>query len=276
MARSLDQVLAELNPSYAGSEAILNTRLNAIPGETQAGIAQADARLGQANTNILNSARRRGTGVAFGGIPIGEQAQYAATEYAPAIANLQAAGANKELSLQESLASLNREKRSQAQSIYDTDVARDFQERQFQESIRQFNEQQAAQRAASQAAAAGAYSFGGGAAAAGGATPGAARVEQNGKNFNFFDGTGKAINAAQYSQLTGREYRSVLQQLANSGDANAKVALQYVGNDGKFSNAPAAVRGALAAVGASGTYINNAQQGTQTVTNKQGIRVPTF
>jgi hypothetical protein len=278
VARSLDQILAELNPSYSSSENILNTRLNAIPGEIEAGVQQADAKLGQANTNILNSARRRGTGVAFGGIPLGEQAQYAATEYAPAIANLKATGANKELSLQESLASLNREKRSQAQSIYDTDLSRDFQERQFQESIRQFNEQQAAQaRAAADAARQ--YNFGGGGGGGNptGATPGAARIDKNANGgFNFFDGTGKAINAAQYSQLTGRGYREVLTQLAKDGDQNAKIALQYVGNDAKFGNAPANVKAALTAVGATGTYANNAQRGTQIVTNNQGIRVPTF
>ena len=252
MARSLDQILAELNPQYASSENILNTRLNAIPGEIESGIAQTDAKLGQANTNILNSARRRGTGVAFGGIPLAEQANYAATEYAPAIANLRATGANKELSLQESLAGLARDKRSQAQSIYDTGVAQDLQERSFQESIRQFNEQQAASKAA---AAASAYNFGGGATtAANTAAPGAARIEQKGNGFNFFDGTGKAINAAQYSQLTGRGFRDVLSQLAKAGDNNAKIALQYVGNDGKFGNAPTSVQGALAALGATGTY----------------------
>ena len=167
MARSLDQILAELNPQYATSENILNTRINAIPGETDAGISQADAKLGEANTNILNSARRRGTGVAFGGIPIADQTKYAATEYAPAIANLRATGANKELTLQEQLANLARDKSTQAQSIYDTGIAQDLQERTFQESIRQFNEQQAAARAA---AAAASYSFGGAGGGAAGTT----------------------------------------------------------------------------------------------------------
>lgn len=271
MARSLDQILAELNPSYATSENILNTRLNAIPGEIEAGIQQTDAKLGLANQNILNSARRRGTGVAFGGIPISEQAQYASTEYAPAITNLRATGANKELSLQESLASLTRDKRNQAQSIYDNDLSRDFQERQFQESIRQFNEQQSAARAA---AASSAYSFGGGGTTPQtGATPSAARVEQKGNNFNFYDGTGKAINAAQYAQLTGRGYREVLSQLAKAGDKNAQVALQYVGNDAKFANAPQSVKAALSVLGATGSFVNPATQraltGTQ-LSNKAG------
>ena len=263
--------MAELNPQYASSENILNTRLNAIPGEIDSGIAQTDAKLNVANDNILNSARRRGTGVAFGGIPIGEQAQYAATEYAPAIANLRATGANKELSLQESLAGLAREKRSQAQSIYDTGVSQDLAERNFQEQVRQFNIQQAAaERAAKAAAAASSYSFGGGSTAPTGATgaaPSAAKVIQSGNNFNFVDGAGKAINAAQYSQLTGIGYREVLSNLAKAGDKNAQIALKYVGNDGKFANAPKQYQGALQALGATGNFVTDTSQGVRNKSN---------
>jgi len=258
MARSLDAILAELNPSYATSENILNTRLNAIPGEIDAGIAQTDAKLGVANTNILNSARRRGTGVAFGGIPLAEQANYAATEYAPAIANLRSVGANKELSLQDSLATLARDKRTQAQSIYDTGIAQDLAERTFQESQRQFNEQQ---RAAKDAL--GNYNFGNTTAPTPSTAPGAARIEQKGEAFNFYDGVGKPITAAQYSQLTGRGYRDILSQLAKAGDKNAKIALSYVGNDAKYgAETPQNVRAALSALGA--TQGNNQVQAPKT------------
>lgn len=271
----MDQILADLNPQYASSENILNTRLNAIPGEIDAGIAQTDAKLSQANDNILNSARRRGTGTAFGGIPIGEQAQYAATEYAPAIANLRSTGANKELSLQESLASLARDKRSQAQSIYDTGISQDLAERSFQEQQRQFNEQLAASnRAAAAAAKASSYNFGGGASAGGSSVPSAAKIIQSKNGFAFTDGTGKAINAAQYSSLTGIGYREVLSNLAKAGDKNAQVALKYVGNDGKFSNAPASVQGALSALGASGTY-QKQQYSTQNI-NGIKTQIPNF
>ena len=270
MARSLDQILAELNPQYASSENILNTRLNAIPGEIDSGIAQTDAKLSVANDNILNSARRRGTGVAFGGIPLGEQAQYAATEYAPAIANLRATGAQKELSLQESLAQLGREKRGQAQSIYDTGVSQDLAERSFQEQIRQFNAQQAA--AAKAASSAGAYNFGGlNTSAAASKAPAAAKIVQNGSNFNFLDGTGKTINAAQYSQLTGIGYREVLSNLAKAGDKNAQIALKYVGNDAKFGAAPKQYQAALSALGATGTYVTDTSKG---ITTPSGVRLP--
>ena len=147
--------------------------------------------------------------------------------------------------------------------MYDTGIQQDLQERQFQESIRQFDAQQKAA-----AAAAAAYNFGGGGGTTA-ATPGAARVEKNARGgFDFFDGIGKAINAAQYSQLTGRGYREVLQQLASEGDANAKVALQYVGNDGKFGSAPESARAALQAVGAIGNYATAQAPTAQTAAKK--------
>jgi len=147
----------------------------------------------------------------------------------------------------------------------DTEVSRDFQERQFQESIRQFNEQQSAARAAASAAAASAgYGFGGG-----GGEPTAPSPSQNGLarmdraqsgDFNFTDKTGKPINALQFSQLRSKGYREVLSEMAKAGDKNAKLALKYVGNDGKFGSAPAQYKSALSAVGATGSYVSPALQ----------------
>lgn len=177
------------------------------------------------------------------------------------------------------MAGLGREKRSQAQSIYDTELSRDFQERQFQESIRQFNEQQAAQRAAQAAAAAAQYSFGGGGSTApSGSGGGSAQIQQTANGFRFLDGTGKAINAAQYAQLTGRGYRDLLQQMANSGDNNAKIALKYVGNDARFGNAPESVRDALGALGAQGSFIpQSVSKLSQPLTIKSGnLRLPSL
>jgi len=220
VARSLDQILAELNPQYATSENILNTRLNAIPGEIDSGIAQTDAKLAQANSNILSSAQRRGTGTAFGGIPLGDQAKYAATEYAPAIANLRATGAQKELSLQESLAGLAREKRGQAQSIYDTGVSQDLAERGFQEQIRQFNEQQAAANRAA-AAQAKQYSFANAASQQTAAkTPRSVQTKPG--SFAFYDEADKPISAAQYALKTNQNIGDVLYDMGQAGDQDAQ------------------------------------------------------
>lgn len=166
--------------------------------------------------------------------------------------------------MQESLASLSRDKRSQAQSIYDTGVSQDLAERSFQEQIRQFNENQAAQaRVAAQQAQQ--YNFGGnlpGNSATN--TPSAAKIVQDGKNINFVDGTNKPITALQYSKLNGIGFTDLLNNLAKSGDKNAQIALKYVDNNGNFKNVPVQYQGALSALGASGSFINQAQQNLST------------
>ncbi len=252
MARTLDQVLSDLNPYYKSSEDVINAKISGIPGQTDAAIAGADAKLLDANDSILAGARRRGLG--FSGIPVGEQAKYAATTYAPAVLSAKTQGQDQALSLQESLNQLTRDKLSQGQSIYDQEVNRDFQERQFQESIRQFNEQQAA---AAKAAAAQAYQFG--ASLSQGRDnlddyAGTPTFKVNGSSYAFYDANGKPVSAITYASQTGYGVRKLLSEMAAKGDKNASVALQYVGNDGKFGNAPASVKAALSAIGASGSY----------------------
>lgn len=55
--------------------------------------------------------------------------------------------------------------------------------------------------------------------------------QRQGGGFNFQGGNGSAINAAQYSQTKGVPFRTLLKQMADSGDNGAGAALQYVGND---------------------------------------------
>jgi hypothetical protein len=233
MARSLDQVLAELEPSYSGSRSLYQTQLDAIPSEVDAGIAQADAKLEQAHESILAGARRRNLG--YAGIPMGEQAKYNATEYAPAIANMKSQGQQRKMSILEALQGLDRDKRTSGQSIYDQELSRDFQERQFQEQIRQFSESQKAAARAAAAASSGGYGFGGG---GGGAAPagsgGSAQMAYSPKSgFQFVDGNGRPINAAMYANAKGINYRDLLSQMATQGDKNASIALHLVGDDFK-------------------------------------------
>lgn len=263
MAKPLDQVMADLDPYYSGSKGIIQNQLNALPGETEAAIGQADAKLAQANDSILAGARRRGIG--FGGIPIGEQAQYAATDYAPAIANLKSSQNNKQISLMEALNGLGRDQRTAAQGIYDAGLNRDFQERQFQEQIRQFNEAQAAaarEAAASRAAAAaqqaniGAYLGGGSSGGSGGASNGASMV-RNDKGYQFTSANGRPITAAAFAQSKGIGVRQLLSDMAKNGDVNAKAMLPFVNDAGKFQNVDKRFAGAAGALGLSGSYSQN-------------------
>lgn len=178
MARAFDQIQAELDNYYAPSVNIIQKQLETIPQATEAAIQQADAKKDLAFDQITNAARRRGMG--FSGIPLDEQAVYASTEYAPAIARVKGDAENRRSGLLEAIYGINRDKLTRAQSIYDNELQRDLQEKQYQEGVRQFNERMALEKqsAARQAAASapsdiGAY-FGGG-----GAVSGDSRAPQN-------------------------------------------------------------------------------------------------
>jgi hypothetical protein len=57
--------------------------------------------------------------------------------------------------------------------------------------------------------------------------------QRAGGGYNFMY-NGAAISAAKYSELTGTPFRTLLQQMATTGDVGAKTALGFVGNDYKF------------------------------------------
>lgn len=226
---------------YAADRKLLNTQLSALPNQYAAQEAGLNAKLTQANDNILQSARGRGLG--FSGIPIQEQAQYAATEYAPALANLKTQSEQNRLGILQSLNSLSRDQRSQAQSIFDAN-------RNFAEQRRQFNEQQRLAR--EQMARSGSGGGGGASAAdylsalAGSASkPKGTQAKMSQRKdggFNFTIG-GKAVSAATYAKATGTQFRSLLSQMAKKGDKGAKAALGFVGND--FGYDPRKVNAAL-------------------------------
>ena len=73
--RSLDQILKEIGSVYEPQIQNIQKRQQAIPGQIQSETKRLEARQQQAFGDILAGARRRGTGVAFGGIPLGEQAR---------------------------------------------------------------------------------------------------------------------------------------------------------------------------------------------------------
>jgi hypothetical protein len=215
----------------------------------------------QSHTDILDASRRRGLG--FSGIPVGEQVRYDSTTFKPAVANLYANQNTRKLSLEESLNGLFRDQRNQASGILQSEQDREEQQRQFDATMAWQREQLDRQERAAKAASAGSYLGGGGAGPAPGAAPGAAQISRTEKGgFNFIDGAGRPITAAQYSKLTGVGFRSLLAQMAANGDPNAKVALQYVGDDGKFGSAPQNLAGALGAVGATGNFIRPGNSGS--------------
>lgn len=148
--RSLDAVLAELGSIYNPQEQLLRQKQAAIPGQIadeESGLRAQEA--DYYNNTIMNDARRRGVG--FGGIPIGERAQYGATQFLPALARLRQSGREQATGLEDALLQLGERKRLAGQGIYENEQARAFEERKFQEDIRRYNEQVARQQAAARA-----------------------------------------------------------------------------------------------------------------------------
>lgn len=81
--RTFEQIYAELQPSYQPSIDYLRQRQTEAPKMVESDIAAANAAQTQAYEDILTGAQRRG--LVYSGIPLGEQAKYASTVYAPAI-----------------------------------------------------------------------------------------------------------------------------------------------------------------------------------------------
>lgn len=231
MAKTIEQAQAELEPLFATDRGLLNQQLASLPGQAEAEIQGLDARMNRAYGKILEGARARGVG--FSGMPLSEQAEYNATEYAPAVARVKQSQIDRQTGIVGTLNSLARDQRTQAQGIVDNDLAREFQERQFQEQIRQFNQQQALARqqaAASQSPSAGSYlsalTGGGSGSSSQSAGSYGFRNGQNGASGFFFqDSRGNAISAAKYAQLTGTNMLQLIQKMASSGDRGAAAIL---------------------------------------------------
>jgi len=241
MATTLKQINAELDKYYAPDRQLYQGQLNALPQQYDAQVSGLDAKLKSANENIITGARARGLG--FSGIPLAEQAQYAATDYAPAVANLRTQQEQTRTGILSALNGLARERNNQATSLYNDNRNYDLQQRQFKESQRQFNENLKLQRSQAGSGSAGAGSYlggldgllgGGGAgsapqqAAAKGVQ--AKMTQRKGGGFNFTIG-GKSVSAATYAKATKIPFRSLLATMAKNGDSGAKMALGFVGND---------------------------------------------
>jgi len=219
--RSLDDIIASLNSVYQPQIGLIQKQQAALPQQAQAQVDALGAKKDQAFGDILNGARQRGLG--FSGIPLGDQAKYLSTDYAPALANLQTASTNQATSLQQAILQLQQQQNTQGQSIYQSEQDRAA-------TLAAARAQADAQNAAYK----GLFGGGGG----NGGTPSgppavksSTMVKRGDGGFNFVDAGGKAISAAQFAASKGIPFRTLLQEMANEGDAGAKAALGFVGND---------------------------------------------
>lgn len=146
MARSLDQVLAEVTAKSDPQRQTVLNQIADLPNQQAAQTSAIGAQKDQAYQDLTDSARRRGLG--FSGIPLGEQAKYAATTYAPALANLGTSFNNQKGTLESALSTIGQNDYSAANNIFNQDRTFEEQQRQFNASLAEQQSQAASARAA--------------------------------------------------------------------------------------------------------------------------------
>lgn len=154
MARALESILSELNNVYNPQRDAIRQQQEAIDPALQAEEKGLDYAKNDAFQQITNQANRRG--LFYSGIPVAEEQKYTGGTFLPALANMRSKYAQQRGNLRDALNSIDLEQRKYGQGLYDQELARD-------EQIRQFNAQLDAQERASRAAGAGmaSPSFGG-------------------------------------------------------------------------------------------------------------------
>lgn len=115
--QTLAQVMADLNPAYAGQQAVISKQQAAVPVKYDAQRAGLTAAKGQGFNAINNQATGRGG--SFSGIPIDEQATYLSTKYLPGLQAADAAQNADQLTLEGQAAALESDKTKTAMGTID-------------------------------------------------------------------------------------------------------------------------------------------------------------
>lgn len=133
MAKTLDQIWQELDASYSPQRQALQARLDALPGQAESEIAGLKAQQTQAFDDIRGQAQDRG--VFFSGVPIAEQAKYTGTQFLPAVARVKQSQNDVRQSLFDALNNVGLDQRKTAMGIYQQELQREEDARQFNESL---------------------------------------------------------------------------------------------------------------------------------------------
>ncbi len=228
MAQNIEDIIRELDAGYNPSRQLIQQKIDSLPSQADAQIKGLEATQGKAFEDITAGARARGIG--FSGIPLADQAKYTATDFLPAVARVRTSQNDTQSSLLGALNDINLDQRKTAFSVRAGQEANDLEGAKMAAAER-------ASRAASAAGGSGSLAslFGGGRGQQPAGQPAGAKsataVQRGDKGYNFTNAQGKGISAAQFAQLKGIPFRTLLQQMANSGDKGAKTALGLVGND---------------------------------------------
>lgn len=251
MARTLDQIITELNASYQPQKDQFSSAIQTVDPQMQAEEQGLQAAKTDAFSQIDQQANRRG--LFYGGMPIAEEQRYTGQNFLPSLANMRAKYAQQKFDLVNALNKVTTDEYSQAEGIHQNELD-------TEEKAREFDRQLAAQQAAARAAAGAggsaspSFSFGGAGGApttaaparAGAAPASSGAVDKNRayaavtqliatKNTGLINNT---ISAIQQSAARGNAYDQYKLQLLSSmlGKAGAN---GTTSNLGKAVNAGA-------------------------------------
>lgn len=221
----LADIMKESDSYYQPKKDLYNQQLSQTDPQQQAEVQGLQQQQQDSFSQIRDQAQRRG--LFFSGIPLAEQAKYTATQFLPAVANLQGKYRQQRFGLENALTDLGSQQYSDAMGIQQKQIDREFQAQQA-ELARQAS-----------AAGSGSFNFGGGGNAETNTsgvlgTQGIPlRVPGNpASGYAFRDSKGTSISALEYSQAHQIPFTQLLQQMANAGDTGAKAGLSFIGIDG--------------------------------------------
>lgn len=210
MARALADIITELNSVYNPQRDVYSKQVDTLDPQMAAEQQGLQAQQQDSFKQITDTANRRG--LLFSGIPLQEQAAYTGQSFLPAVANLKSKYAQQRFNLQDAIAKITQDQYLKGQDIYQGEVTRDEEARQFNERLAAQARADEANRAAARAASGGAGSaspsFGGGGGGGGGTAP---QAQQSLQSFlaNQYKSNPNANRATQdawvryYAQQTG-------------------------------------------------------------------------
>lgn len=156
--QKLGQIQKQLSVANRPIIRNLKGQIGATKAEQQAFTKGLEAQQGRAFGQITQGASNRG--LLFSGIPLGEQAEYTATEFLPALARGKAGFAEQRGNIRNQLLGLNKDTLAQAMAIREQQLSRFEQARQFQEQLEESRRQAAAARAAASSGGFGGFDVG--------------------------------------------------------------------------------------------------------------------
>lgn len=245
MARALADILSELNSVYNPQRDVYNSQLNQVDPQLEAEEKGLQAAKQDEFQNITNQANRRG--MFYSGLPIQEEQRYIGQSFLPGIANLKAKYATHRFGLQEALAKLTTDQANRAQDIYQTELDRDEEQRQFDMRLAAANaggggSGGGGSGGGGRGSGGGGYDFGGGGGELAAGVPAAATgkyigpVQQNAYNWarGFVASKNTAAFAKTYEAIKkSASYGNVYDKYKL--EALQKLAPQYFGGNGKYT-----------------------------------------